>query len=525
MADRDDAAALQALGESTSATDQSLRAPATATATGASGSAEGRTSGVLKLADEDSSAAAPNLPDEPCRDRVATRRTSSESTKELERAALYLELAQLRQTLTEEGDVEDVVHTGGDVAATVDDVDADTVAYRVIDVDEGTYRGQVQACEQDEWQPHGLGVLTTATGHTCCGQWRNGRQVSHGTRYSPTLQYEGDLTACHGVGVYTFGALFVGCWDISLAGHVVPHGLGALHSSTSTDIMSVDGWFHGLRCVYPCPSETCTLKVSTDLRSQPQPQRGLMLADEKLQYWRRYALTRALSTWTRLCCEFSTTHARRSRLLALHAQAQARLAEQRATSEDLERQKAVKSQDAAELLVLLAKSRDAHELRTQRRQLYAQRLAGAIKQRDLAGACVAKQDSAVKALEVELQGIAEQLKKARQAQEDCALYARELQLLKRQIENASVNLNAAWFAKKRQEISQREYMTLASLSPRSVPPTPMKKTPRRREDNDGNNSVPQSRDGIEQFICDVPDCKCGIPRDVFLRVAAVLNDE
>ncbi|KAK1931931.1 hypothetical protein P3T76_012431 [Phytophthora citrophthora] len=523
MADWDDAAlqpALPTQGESTSSAsdaDQSLRAPATATATGAFGSAEGRTSGVLKLADEDSSTALPNLPDAPCRDRVAIRRT--ESTKELEQTSLCLELAQLQQALAEE--VEDVVHAVDDAAATADG-DADTVEYRVIHVDEGTYRGQVQACEQGEWQPHGFGVQTTANGHTCCGQWRNGRQVGHGTRYSPTLQYEGDLTACNGVGFYTFGALFVGCWDIR--GHVVPHGLGALQSSTSTDIMSVDGWFHGLRCAHPCPSDQCTFKLSADLRSQPQPQRGLMLADGKLQYWRRSALTRALSTWTRLCCEFSTAQAKRSRLLALQARAQACLAEQRATIEDLERQKAAKSQDDAELLVLLAKSRDAQEIRTQRRQLYDQRLAGAIKQRDLAGACVAKQDTAVKALEIELQGVIQQLKEARKAQEVCAQYARELQLLKRQIENASVKLNAARFEKQRLEITQREQEPVSILSQRSVPSTPMKKT---QEDN-GNSSV-QSRDGIkyrsEQFVCDVPDCQCGIPRDVFLRVSAVLNNE
>ncbi|KAG1703747.1 hypothetical protein DVH05_006762 [Phytophthora capsici] len=524
MADRDDAAALlvQAQGESTSATsgDQSL---ATATATGASGSAEGRTSGELKLADEDSSAAPPNLP---AGDRVAVQRTPSQSTKELEQATLCLELAQLRQTLTEE--VEDFVHVGDGVA----DGDVDSVEYRVIHVDGGTYRGQVQSCDQDEWQPHGLGVLTTANGHTCCGQWRNGKQVMHGTRYSPTLQFEGDLTACNGVGFYTFGALFVGCWDIR--GRVIPHGLGTLQSSTLTDngIMSVDGWFHGLRCVHPYPLEQCIFKLSTDLRSQPQPQRGLMLADEKLQYWRRYALIRSINTWRRLCCEFNTTQARRGRLLALRAQAQARLAEQRATSEDLEQRKAAKSQNAAELLVLLVKSRGAQEIRTQRRQLYAQRLTDAIKQRDLAASCVTKQDTAVKALEDELQGIAEQFKDASKAKEDCAQYARELQLLKRQIENASVKLNAARFEKQRL-VAQREQVTvtvtLTSLSQRSVPPTPMKKTPRRREDNDSNNSVPQSCDGIarrsEKFVCDVPDCQCGIPRDVFLRVSAVLNDE
>ncbi|KAG6969536.1 hypothetical protein JG687_00003154 [Phytophthora cactorum] len=419
MADGNDAAALQAHGESTSdvsGEDQSLRVLATATATGGTGSAEERTSGELKLEDGDSSAgdAEPIQPDKSNCDQGAILPTpSAEELKvpavssSLELAALRLELAQLRQTLQEEPDnVEEDA-----VTATADNEDNETVEYRVIDFAGGTYRGQVQALgalEQIEWRPHGLGVLTTATSHTYCGQWLNGSQVQHGTRYSPTLHYEGDVGA----------------------------------------------------------------------------------------------------------------------------QAQARRAEQRAISENLERQKAAKSQDAAELLTLLAKSRGAQEQRSQRRQLYAQRRFSAIKQRDLARACVAKQDSAVKALEIELLEVVGLLKKARQAQDDCAQYARELHVLKRQIENASVKLNEARF-EQRQQASQQEQELQPSLSQRSVPPTPVTKTPRAQECADDNNFVHQSRGDStrrsvtlkQQFVCGVPGCMCGIPRDVFLRVAGALNDE
>ncbi|KAG6976239.1 hypothetical protein JG688_00001577 [Phytophthora aleatoria] len=419
MADGNDAAALQAHGESTSdvsGEDQSLRVLATATATGGTGSAEERTSGELKLEDGDSSAgdAEPIQPDKSNCDQGAILPTpSAEELKvpavssSLELAALRLELAQLRQTLQEEPDnVEEDA-----VTATADNEDNETVEYRVIDFAGGTYRGQVQALgalEQIEWRPHGLGVLTTATSHTYCGQWLNGSQVQHGTRYSPTLHYEGDVGA----------------------------------------------------------------------------------------------------------------------------QAQARRAEQRAISENLERQKAAKSQDAAELLTLLAKSREAQEQRSQRRQLYAQRRFSAIKQRDLARACVAKQDSAVKALEIELLEVVGLLKKARQAQDDCAQYARELHVLKRQIENASVKLNEARF-EQRQQASQQEQELQPSLSQRSVPPTPITKTPRAQECADDNNFVHQSRGEStrrsvtlkQQFVCGVPGCMCGIPRDVFLRVAGALNDE
>ncbi|KAF1775774.1 hypothetical protein GQ600_20218 [Phytophthora cactorum] len=425
MADGNDAAALQAHGESTSdvsGEDQSLRVLATATATGGTGSAEERTSGELKLEDGDSSAgdAEPIQPDKSNCDQGAILPTpSAEELKvpavssSLELAALRLELAQLRQTLQEEPDnVEEDA-----VTATADNEDNETVEYRVIDFAGGTYRGQVQALgalEQIEWRPHGLGVLTTATSHTYCGQWLNGSQVQHGTRYSPTLHYEGDVgvgstpTTRHGVGLYTFGALFVGCWT----------------DGSTVSIASITRISH-----------KCTFKLSSDARSQSQPQRGLMVADERLQYWRRHALTRALSVWTRLCCEFNTTQARRSRLLALQAQAQARRAEQRAISENLERQKAAKSQDAAELLTLLAKSRGRRS----------------------------SEVSDDNSLEIELLEVVGLLKKARQAQDDCAQYARELHVLKRQIENASVKLNEARF-EQRQQASQQEQELQPSLS-------------------------------------------------------------
>ncbi|ETM49901.1 hypothetical protein L914_05939 [Phytophthora nicotianae] len=550
MADGDDADALQAHGESTSemsGEDQSL---APATATGGTGSAEGRTRGELKLVDGHSSADAAE-PIQPgasnCSQGAISPTTPSaekaevpEVTSSLELAALRLELTQLRQTLEEEqDDVEE--GNAATVTATADNTDNETVEYQVVDFAEGIYRGQVQAFDapqQNEWRPHGRGVLTTATGHTYCGQWHNGTQVHYGTRYSPTLRYEGTVgggstpTACHGVGLYAFGALFVGCW-VS-AGRLHPRGLGSLQSSTDTSSMiSVDGWCHGLHCVHHTAEvHKCTFKLPSDARSQSQPQRGLMVADEKLQYWRRHALTRALSAWIRHCCDFNITQARRSRLLALQTQAQARQAEQRAISEDLERQKAAKSQDATELLTLLARSREVLEQRSQRRQLYAQRLASAIQQRDHARACVAKQDNAVKALEIELQEVTDLLKEARQAQDNCAQYTRELHVLKRQIENASVKLNAARY-EQRQQASQQEQEPQSSLSQRSDPPTPITKTPRARECADDNNSVHQSRRGStrrsvtlgQQFVCGVPGCMCGIPRDVFLRVAGALNDE
>ncbi|GMF24676.1 unnamed protein product [Phytophthora fragariaefolia] len=584
MAGRDDAAALRAHGESASDADQSLRAPpATATASAAPRSAERRGSAVLKLARGDSAAdaleldlgadaeAEPNPAGErSVRDQGAIVAESSTPSAELQLSALRLELDRVRQTLEEEDGLEingDTTPDGVAIAAgsttasaaavaADDDNFSDAAELRVFTFGDGVYRGQARLRslpEPSEWEPHGLGVLTTVAGHAYCGQWLDGKLVGHGTSYGRALHYEGDVGAVedtaphpvtsigsrHGVGFYMFGSLFVGCWEVAATlpppGAFRPRGHGSLRCAV--DALAVDGWCHGLRCAHQCPSKMdhCSFRLPADIRRQSQPLRGLLVAEEKLQFWCRRSLKRALSTWSRLCCEFSIAQARRSRLLALNTQAQARRAEQRAIRDDIDRQKTERSQGAAELLELLAKCREAQEQRSQRRQLYAQRLTDAIKQRDLAQACVVKQQSAVKTLEQELQEIVELLTEARQAQGDCARYARELHVLKWQVENASVKINAIRFDQ------QHDTMTPASsqlelqlsLSQRSVPPTPMKKTPPEHVDAANNNSVPPSRGENthrsvalgQQFVCDVPGCMCGIPRDVFLRVGAALNDE
>ncbi|RLN59393.1 hypothetical protein BBJ29_008501 [Phytophthora kernoviae] len=89
--------------------------------------------------------------------------------------------------------------------------------------------------------------------------------------------------------------------------------------------------------------------------------------------------------------------------------------------------------------------------RKQRQQLHAQRLDRAIGQRDLARECVAKQQAAVTTLESELRETVELLEEAQQAQAYCAHYARELHVLKRQIENTSVKLNEVRFGAQRNE--------------------------------------------------------------------------
>lgn len=148
---------------------------------------------------------------------------------EFELTALRLELDRARKTLEEDDnelEVDGATAAGdeADAASSDDSNFSDDTSFRVLAFGGGIYRGQARLqgrSEQNEWEPHGLGVLTTSSGHMYCGQWLNGNQAGHGTRYDPALHYEGDVgaagssgtlsvaaTTCrtrHGVGLYTLG--------------------------------------------------------------------------------------------------------------------------------------------------------------------------------------------------------------------------------------------------------------------------------------------------------------------------------
>ncbi|RLN91749.1 hypothetical protein BBJ28_00018868 [Nothophytophthora sp. Chile5] len=468
---------------------------------------------------------------------------TQEQPEEPELSALRLELVRVRRALFEES--EGAAAGSPAIFAVregVDGVDANT-EFRVVEVADGVYRGQVSPrgpTDSCDWTPHGFGVLTSAKGHVCCGQWLDGTQMGYGTICNATLHYAGECFAMpnttrftantiHGVGLYVFGALFVGSWyddatsnPVHAVDRYTPHGLGRLtlrSDPSGRDTNRVEsGWFQGLRRPFSATvttdSEAILVSTARHYAHLTQPERGLVIADAKLVFWRRSALTRGLGHWRRWSCDLSVQQAIRSRLLALKVQHEAREAEKRATTTQIAALVTQRHHTNAEVVTKVEAARIARERGLERRKLHTQRLVEALEHRDLARVCVSAQQEAVTLLQRELTQILQLLNEAKQTQENCATSAQKLQILKRQIQKVTMNLNAV--------TKPAPASNPLQLSP---PPTP-NRTPRPQHNSDDMHyELVQTPHPTEQFVCDVPGCVCGIPRDVFLRVAATLNGE
>lgn len=141
-------------------------------------------------------------------------------------------------------------------------------------------------------------------------------------------------------------------------------------------------------------------------------------------------------------------------------------------------------------------------------------------------------------VERELSATLELLSVARQAQTDCHAAAHELLVLKRQIESASVQINTL-----RQRIRAGAHESVAGALdadgggvamalglPPSCPTTAAAaETVRIKSIGTVLSQVDvlavDAEDAGGANVCDVPGCGCGIPRDVFLRVASALNGD
>ncbi|RLN20092.1 hypothetical protein BBJ28_00016184 [Nothophytophthora sp. Chile5] len=463
-----------------------------------------------------------------------------EQPEEPELAALRLELTRVRRALFEESEgAADGSPAIVAVREDADGVDANT-EFRVVEVADGVYRGQVSPrgpTDSCDWAPHGFGVLTTAKGHVCCGRWLDGTQMGYGTICNATLHYAGECFAMpnttrstantiRGVGFYAFGALFVGSWCGDATSYPVhdvdrytPHGLGKLtlrSDPSGRDSNRVEsGWFQGLHRPFS-DAVTTDSDVSTarHYAHLTQPERGLVIADAKLVFWRRNALTRGLGRWRRWSCDLSVQQAVRSRLVALKVQQKAREAEKRAITTQIAALVTQRRHTDAEVITNVEAARMARERGLERRKLHTQRLVDALEHRDLTRVCVSAQQEAVTVLQQELAQILQLLNEAKQAQENCAKSAQRLQILKRQIQKVTMSLNAV--------TKPAHAADPVQFSP---PPTPSR-TPRPQHHGDDlHYELVQTPHPTEQFVCDVPGCVCGIPRDVFLRVAATLNGE
>lgn len=427
--------------------------------------------------------------------------------------------------------------------------------HALLDVaDDGLYHGQVEEEQlligdtsetEVQLRPHGYGVWTKSDGSRAYGQWIHGVQAGFASIQvdGGVLSYEGecqdDNATGYGVGLFAHGIVFIGSWREGR-----PYGLGCLHRQDPALSSLQYGWFYGTRCMQSCDSdpplnslESVRLKRLRLARQADadQPTRGLRLLGTILDDARLEAFRRALRHWRHECCVQAVLRARRCRLLAVATRQRSLLAQQSAVQADLVMRTHLFQLQQADVVGQVVRTRQAHARVQRIRALHVQRQADAEYQCALAKTCVATQSDAIVLMEAELEEVMEALTMAKTAQSDCRQLSHQLHVLKRQIENVCVKMNAL----KVRERDHQQQQQLNELSG-SAPSTPWtasdSKTPAsrgaafasrgRRTSNTSLevNGIVQ-RLALPEFVCDVPGCDCGIPRDVFLRVGAALNGD
>lgn len=453
--------------------------------------------------------------------------------------------------------------------------------FSVIPFQDGVYRGQVTHVVADDTHsqldadaedkaasptdvpliPHGFGVWTSADGSCRCGQWVQGEQTGVGTQqHRGVMVYEGewknDFPTGAGIGTFADGSSFVGQW---VRGR--PYGLGSLRivedQMTVTEAAhSSFGWLYGTQCLQPCRSSSegeeqdnkavqsivHRIRSTVPLRFEDQPLRGLYVGAMRLEDWRIATFQRVLDHWRLVCCEQAVESAKQSRLLAMIAWQKAHVAQQKAIDAHILQIVEQRKRDDHELVQLTLKIRERHARMQHVRQFHDQRRMTAEFQCELARCCVDTQQETADLMESELSAIVNLLQEAKQAQADCSEYSHQLQVIKRQIENVSLKINDVRLRQERERLSAvnasaNSGSAISRPVTSSIPGTPLltalgaaknsaKGILHTEQATTGGNQTERNVMVVKpDYVCDVPGCECGIPRDAFMRIGAALNGE
>lgn len=450
--------------------------------------------------------------------------------------------------------------------------------YCAIPYQDGVYRGQVaEAADGTPIQlgadaedqatgvenappvliPHGFGVWTSAGGSCRCGQWVHGEQIGVGTQqHRGVLLYEGewvnDFPTGAGIGTFADGSSFAGQW---VKGR--PCGIGSLRiveneMTANEEKRSSFGWFYGTQCLQQChrsseredEDKKAVRSVPDSVQAvlsefQDQPLRGLYVAAMRLEDWRISTFQRVLDHWRLVCCEQAVESAKQSRLLAMIVWQKAHAAQQKAIETHILQVVEQRKCDDRGLVQLTLKSREKHARVLHVRQFHEQRRATSEFQCELARCCVGTQQDTVDLMESELSAVVNLLQEAKQAQADCSAHRHQLQLIKRQIESVSLKINDVRLRQERERFSIAKAGSFSRAVPATstlpgIPVTTTSGVAKNRADGflriewttSGGNQTDRDVMVINpDYVCNVPGCECGIPRDVFMRVGAALNGE
>jgi hypothetical protein len=437
---------------------------------------------------------------------------------------------------------------------------------------EGIYRGQIRAeINNNIAIPEGMGIYSTPSGSIRAGKWSDeGSQCGFGTQSEQFLNYEGEwkssLPHGYGVGFFPFGAIFFGVWSRGQ-----PSGLGILHDLKGLNQVhsTKTGWFNGLNLLQPIETQDQLeekqihqklQRVRVPIQFVEQPLRGLHIVCQVLERNRLGSYRRLFDCWRRFCVDQVIHLAKKSRLLGFLNWKKAKEIEAKAIRFHLDTSLGLRKLRQDEMLIETQKARQQHQGILHVMNQFDMRIEDATHRARFTKRCVETQQENIDLLEKELQQIMEVLVQSKASQKKCAEMSHRLQVTKRQIENTSVRIN--YLKREILRIDQhrngiasrntlyvepeRNFATPATASQKQQqnhPPPPHSHSknhnnsrkhsggadilvlPGQRGKQEDEIPSASSTAGDGENFCDVPGCKCGIPRDLFIRVGGVLKND
>ncbi|EQC35777.1 hypothetical protein SDRG_06536 [Saprolegnia diclina VS20] len=347
------------------------------------------------------------------------------------------------------------------------------------------------------------GVVASSDGRSMIALDCDGSH-SFGVVTCPEVVYEGQVDGDgtpmgYGIGSFANGNLFAGHW---VEGR--PEGLGQLTTALDPDVNATGyGWYVEQRAMQllrapDAPTPPPDLGVRRPLE---QPLLGLYIVGRVLETNRLRRCQQALGLWAQRVCHDSVLTAIAARGLAYESWRQAYAALEASARTVCTGLRAKGPADPA-LHARLDAVLDRQRLVRDRDAIRYKRTAKARQVQTTTTTCLGIERNATALLQAELDDLEAELRDARAAQARCTVVQSEIATLRQTIEDRKVTLHA---------LRRRHH--------HHIQPPP----PRRQSSQTTLPDLPAPTCEEIAFVCGVPGCACGVPKDVFRRVGAALS--
>ncbi|OQR81837.1 hypothetical protein THRCLA_11360 [Thraustotheca clavata] len=340
------------------------------------------------------------------------------------------------------------------------------------------------------------GVVTTTSGCTVSIVVES-NGIGFGVIHQEGFIFEGELYEHepHGYGVGTFadGNVFAGYWF-----NGKPQGLGQF--SIQPKSKAGYGWYFNRQLLYVINSTETPLEIlniQLPRKPQEQPLLGLFTMCRILETQRLRRFQSVFDRWTTNICQQSILAAYEARILAFNCWRKAGLAQVASIQNtcNVLRRSGTDQELKSHLDTVVAHQNNVKE----RQALRNVRLDNAKVVLTTTTTCLGIEQKSKNLMQAELDTIEAELIDARRAKLRCDVIQKELTELRKCIENRQVDLHA--LRRRNQSI---------------LPPA------RRRHGKKSVAILPEAITTQEEilYVCGVPGCNCGVPKDVFRRASA-----